>query len=83
MFLAFGKAIAEKMEGKDVVKYSLKRSEKVKTLETKTSVKVTGKDDAAIDFIYCFKDHLFWQRFQTSTLKTAKSMNCVHTASFI
>ena len=83
MFLAFGKAMAEKMEGKDVVKYSLKRSEKIKTLETKASVKFTGKDDATIDFIYCFKGHLFWQRFPTSTLKTVKSMNCVHTASFI
>ena len=40
MFLAFGKTIVEKMEGKDVFKYSLKRSEKVKILATKTSVKV-------------------------------------------
>ena len=39
-------SIVEKIEGKDVFKYSLKRSEKVKTLSTKTSVKRTGKDNA-------------------------------------
>ena len=35
----------EKMERKDVCKCSLKRSEKVKTLPTKTSVKVSSKDE--------------------------------------
>ena len=36
----------EKMERKDVCKYSLKRSEKVKTLPTKTSVKLSSKSEA-------------------------------------
>ena len=36
----------EKMERKDVCKYSLKRSEKVKTLPTKTSVKHSSKGEA-------------------------------------
>ena len=40
MFLVFGKTIVEKMEGKDISKYSLKRSEKAKTLSMKTSVKL-------------------------------------------
>ena len=36
----------EKMERKDVCKYSLKRSEKVKTLPTKTSVRLSSKSEA-------------------------------------
>ena len=34
------------MERKDVCNYSLKRSEKVKTLPTKTSVKLSSKGEA-------------------------------------
>ena len=48
-FLALGKTIVEKMEGKYVFKYSLKRSVKVKTLATKRSIKLTEKGDATID----------------------------------
>ena len=48
MFLVFGKATVEKMEAKHAFKHSLKRSEKVKTLATKTSIKLTGKDEATI-----------------------------------
>ena len=55
MLLAFGRTIVEKMEGKDAFQYSLKRSEKVKTLATKTSVQLTGKDDATIDFYLLFQ----------------------------
>ena len=36
----------ENMKAKDVFKYSLKRSEKVKSLPTKTSVKLSSKDEA-------------------------------------
>ena len=36
------------MERKDVFKYSLKRSEKVKTLPMKASVKLSGKGEATI-----------------------------------
>ena len=36
----------EKMERKELCKYSLKRSEKVKTLPTKTSVKLSSKSEA-------------------------------------
>ena len=39
-------SIVEKIEEKDVFKYSLKRSEKVKTLSKKTSVKRSGTDNA-------------------------------------
>ena len=35
------------MEGKDVFKYSLKRSEKVETLPTKASVKLSSKNEAS------------------------------------
>ena len=38
----------EKMETKDVYKYSLKRSEKVKTSPTKTSVKLSSKGEASL-----------------------------------
>ena len=41
----------EKMERKDVCKYSLKRSEKVKTLPTKTSVKLSSKSEAHFYFL--------------------------------
>ena len=45
MFLAFRKTIGDKMESRDVFKYSLKCSEKVITVWTKTSLNFTGKDD--------------------------------------
>ena len=37
----------EKSERKDICKYSLKRNKKVKTLPTKTSVKLTSKSEAS------------------------------------
>ena len=40
----------EKMERKDVCKYSSQHSEKVKTLPTKTFVKLSSKDEAKIVF---------------------------------
>ena len=46
----------EKMEGKDVCKYSLKRSEKVKSLPTKISVKLSSKSEAT------FVSDLLFQR---------------------
>ena len=46
----------EKMEGKDVFKYSLKRSEKAKTLPTKTSIKLSSKGEAT------FVSNLLFQR---------------------
>ena len=56
MFFAFGKTIVKKMDGKDFFKYSLKCSEKAKTLSTKTSVKLTREDDATIDsYLLCQK----------------------------
>ena len=48
------------MEGKDAFNYSLKCSQEVKTLSTKTSVKRIGKDDATID------SYLFFQRLVVS-----------------
>ena len=44
MFLAFRKTIGDKMESRDVFKYSLKCSEVI-TVWTKTSLNFTGKDD--------------------------------------
>ena len=44
------------MEGKDIFKYSLKCSEKVKTLSTKTSVKLSSKGEAI------FASDLLFQR---------------------
>ena len=44
------------MEGKDVFKYSLKRSEKVETLPTKGSVKLSSKNEAS------FVSDLLFQR---------------------
>ena len=44
------------MEGKDVCKYSLKRSEKVKSLPTKISVKLSSKSEAT------FVSDLLFQR---------------------
>ena len=46
----------EKMERKDVCKDSLQRSEKVKTLPTKTSVKLSSKSEAT------FFSELLFQR---------------------
>ena len=40
----------EKMERKDVCKYSLKHSEKFKTLPTKTSIKLSSEYEAKIVF---------------------------------
>ena len=40
----------EKMERKDVCKCSLKRSEKVKTLRMKTSVKLSSKGETTFFF---------------------------------
>ena len=44
----------EKMAGKDIFKYSLKLSEKVKTLPTRTSVKFSSKGEAtfACDLLF-------------------------------
>ena len=39
------------MVEKDVFRYSLKRSKKVKTLSTKTSVNFTGKDDTIDSYL--------------------------------
>ena len=39
------------MERKDVFRYGLKRSKKVKTLSTKTSVNFTGKDDTIDSYL--------------------------------
>ena len=46
----------EKMARKGIFKYSLKRSEKVKTLPTRTSVKLSSKGEA-------FVSDLLFQRF--------------------
>ena len=45
------------MAGKDIFKYSLKRSENVKTLPTRTSVKLSSKGKAFVS------DLLLFQRF--------------------
>ena len=44
----------EKMERKDLCKYSLKRSEKVKTLTTKNIVKLNSKGEASLVFNILF-----------------------------
>lgn len=77
MFPAFRKTISEKMERKDVFKCILKRSEKVKTLSTKTFVNFTGKDDT-IDLYLLLQRLVIWQRFPISALKVVKDMKCVY-----
>ena len=52
-----------KIEGKDVFKYSLKRSEKIKTLPTKTFNNLSRKDEATfvsnfISKVICFGKRL-------------------------
>ena len=54
MLIAFEKTIVEKMELKVAFKYSLKRSEKVKTLPPKISVKLGNKNEATVDSYLLF-----------------------------
>ena len=63
----------EKMEGKYVFKYSSKRNEKVKTLPTKTSVKLSCKGEATFA-----SDLLAWLFSQTVVILASndcKDMN--------
>ena len=63
------------MERKDVCKYSLKRSEKVKTLPTKTCVKLSSKGEDTFFSDLLFQMLLFWQRFILLALTIVKDMN--------
>ena len=45
----------EKMVGKDVFKYSLKRGENIKTLQTKTYAKLSSKVKLLLLLTYYFK----------------------------
>ena len=51
----------EKMERKDRCKYNLKHSKKVKTLPTKTSVKLGSKGEATFFSDLLFQRSVFWQ----------------------
>ena len=66
----------DKMERKDVCNDSLKRSEKVKTLPTKTSVTFGSKGEATFCLTYYFKGYFFWQKVVILTLTVVKDMNC-------
>ena len=63
------------MERKDVCKYSLKRIEKVKTLPTKTSVKLSSKCEATFISDLLFHRLMFWQLVVTLDLTILKDMN--------
>ena len=64
------------MERKDVCNYSLKRSEKVKTLPTKTSVKVSSKGKATFVSGLLFQGLVFLANGYNITLTIVKDMNC-------
>ena len=65
----------EKMERKDVCNDSLKNSEKVKTLPTKTSVKLGSKGAATFVSDLLFQGLVFWQAVVILTLTIVKDMN--------
>ena len=64
----------EKMERKDVCNDSLKSSEKVKTLPTKTSVKLGSKGTATFLSDLLFQGLVFWQTVVILTLTIVKDM---------
>ena len=67
----------EKMERKDVCKYSLTRSEKVKTLPTKTPVRLSSKGEATFFSDLLFqKVSFFWKTVVILALTIVKDMNC-------
>ena len=61
------------MAEKDIFKYSLKSSEKVKTLPTKTSVKLSSKGE--VTFVSDLLFQLFWKTILILALKIVKDMN--------
>ena len=63
------------MERKDVCYDSLKSSEKVKTLPTKTSAKLSSKGAATFASDLLFQGLVFWQTVVILTLKIVKDMN--------
>ena len=65
----------EKMEREDVCNDSLKSSKKVKTLPTKTSVKLGSKDSATFISDLSFQGLVFWQTVVILTLTIVKDMN--------
>ena len=64
------------MTGKDDSKYTLKRSEKVKTLPAKASIKLSGKGEAFFFLTYYVKVQLLWQTVVILDLTIVKDMNC-------
>ena len=61
------------MEGKDVFKYTLKRSEKSKPLPTKTSIKFRSKGGATFISKPIISKVSFWQMVVLLTLTVAKT----------
>ena len=68
----------KKMERKDVCNDSLKCSEKIKTLSTKTSVKLSSKGEATFESDLLFQGLVFWHTVVILTLTIVKDMNCVY-----
>ena len=64
------------MERKDVFKHSLKRSEKVKTLLTKTSVKLSSKVEPTIVADLLFQRLVVMANCCNIGLDNCKAMNC-------
>jgi hypothetical protein len=65
-FYAHGESVIKKMQGCDVFRYTLKRSEKVKTLATKTNVKIDG--DITIDPALLFQRLMVLANSNNTTL---------------
>ena len=62
----------EKIKGKDRFKYSLKRSEKVKTLPMKTSVKLSSESKGTIAFDLLFQSFVFLENGCNISLDNGK-----------
>ena len=58
LFQANGEELLQKMEGKEIFNYTFKRSERSKTLGSKSAVKFDDSSDISIIQHYCFKDCL-------------------------